>query len=530
MTQRQPEGIVFPLNDKGERSTSDAGKKIFADSFAAMGCDSIAKEVLAEKNWRYRYQKFLLTHVQESLKSPEAALKGAQGGLDSLHNNFEFIRDGKSYKVAEAMKLFKGSYSTGFLKGNKPKSANPEFVVPYKGQQLKGESLLKQVQKWADYGTIEQSAADAISMIVKNNKWADLSDKYFVLLGAGSAMGPFLVLMALGANVIAVDLDRPGIWKRLLTIAEQSSGTITFPLKKPQNQINSSEELYENAGANLITHAPEINNWLTSKDVYPDKQLTVGCYVYLDGEAHVKVVLACDAIITGLTESRKSGVAFLCTPTDVHVITDEARKKALANYNSLNWRNLVVLPIRLVGGQKLLTKNALPTVKAKDGTDFSIVDGITVPQGPNYALAKRMQHWRAVVARSQGCLASSHVAPSTATASVVSNKSFAWAYDGMPFFQPYEIFEQETSNAVMSAILIHDLNNPKAVANPSVPLKNPLALFSQNSFHGGVWRCAYKINSIGEVSVLIHFIKVLRPVFFIALVAVIALLYQRFFA
>lgn len=529
MANKMPEGIVFPQNERGERSTTDAGKKVFADSFAAMKCQEVANNCLTEKNWRYRYHKYILDHVRESLATPEAALKGAQGGLDSLHNNFEFIRDGKTFKLAEAMKQFKGTYSTGFIQGKKPKPSNPEFVVPYKGKTLKGEALLRQLKKWVSYGTIEQSAADAIEMVVKNNKWADLSDKYFVLLGAGSAMGPYLVLMALGANVVAVDLDRPGIWKRLITIAEESCGTITFPLKKPQSQINSTEELYENAGANLITHAPEINNWLTSNEVYPDKQLIVGCYVYLDGEAHVKVVLACDAIIKGMTESRKSGVAFLCTPTDVHLITDEARKVALSNYNTLDWRNLLVLPIRLFGGNKYLTKNALPTIKAKDGSEFSIVDGITVPQGPNYALAKRMQHWRAIVARSIGCLASSHIAPSTATASVVSNRQFAWAYDGMPFFKPYEIFEQETSNAVMSAILIHDLNNPKAVANPNVQLKNPLALFSQNSFHGGVWRCAYKINSIGEVSVLIHFFKVLRPVFLLFFIVVVAFLWRRFF-
>ena len=40
----------------------------------------------------------------------------------------------------------------------------------------------------------------------------DLSQRFFVLLGAGSAMGPLQVLLALGANVIAVDLDRKGIW------------------------------------------------------------------------------------------------------------------------------------------------------------------------------------------------------------------------------------------------------------------------------------------------------------------------------
>ena len=57
--------------------------------------------------------------------------------------------------------------------------------------------------------------------------------------------------------------------------------------------------------------------------------------------------------------------------------------------------------------------------------------------GPNYALAKRMQHWRAMIAFDAGCTVSSNVAPSTATISVTSNKMFARAYIGMPYFKPY---------------------------------------------------------------------------------------------
>ena len=187
------------------------------------------------------------------------------------------------------------------------------------------------------------------------------------------------------------------------------------------------------------------------------------------------------------------------------------------------------MPVRLSPGHRMLEKNALPTVKADDGNSFSIVDGLAVAQGPNYALAKRMQHWRAVVSRSvDGCWVSSHIAPSTATASVVHNKQFAWAYDGMPYFVPYEIFEQETSNAVMSGILIHDLRNKKAVANADVTLKNPLEMFKYNSFHGGVWRSAYKVGSIGQVSVIVHFIKVAKPVLLALLVLFVFYLYTRF--
>jgi len=58
-------------------------------------------------------------------------------------------------------------------------------------------------------------------------------------------------------------------------------------------------------------------------------------------------------------------------------------------------------------------------------------------------------------------------------------------------------------------------------------LANPLQLFTSGAFHGGVWRAAYKVGSIGEVSVLIHFVKVLRPVFFLLLLAIIAFVFFR---
>lgn len=188
---------------------------------------------------------------------------------------------------------------------------------------------------------------------------------------------------------------------------------------------------------------------------------------------------------------------------------------------------LVLKPLRLLTPRNMLAKNVQPTVKAQDGKEFAYVDGLVVAQGPNYALAKRMQHWRAIVARSEGCVVSSNIAPSTATASVVHNRQFAWAYDGMPFFKPLEIFQQETSNAVMSALLIHDVRNKDSVSHPSRKLDNPLELFKENSFHGGIWRCGYTVGSIGEVSVLVHFAKValkLLPILVLLLAVIFYLL------
>jgi hypothetical protein len=114
----------------------------------------------------------------------------------------------------------------------------------------------------------------------------------------------------------------------------------------------------------------------------------------------------------------------------------------------------------------------------------------------------------------------------------------------VPFFKPMEIFTQEVSHAVMTAILINDLRNKKAVANPDTPLRNPLELFSSAGFHGcvrvssqrwlsnardvvlsrsGVWRMAYKFGSVGEIAVLVHFVKVGAPYVLGLLVLLLAL-------
>ena len=166
--------------------------------------------------------------------------------------------------------------------------------------QLAGDDLKKQVAAWVEYGTIEASAGDAINKVIDNPTWMDLSDKYFVMLGAGSAMGPFKVLMALGANIIAIDLDRPGIWKNLISTARASPGTITFPMKKPQASCKDDDDLFSNSGSNLFTETPMIKDWLLS--LYKGKEFVVGSYAYLDGALHVQVSLAMDAICKALSE------------------------------------------------------------------------------------------------------------------------------------------------------------------------------------------------------------------------------------
>jgi hypothetical protein len=174
---------------------------------------------------------------------------------------------------------------------------------------------------------------------VDHPEWVDfknqVKDRYFVLLGAGSAMGPLLVLLALGANVIAIDLDRGPIWKRLIDIARKSSGSLTFPMKSDPKDCNTDNEIADKAGCNLFTHTPMIRDWLL--DLYPGKSFTVGSYAYLNGALHVQVSLAMDAICCDLSEKRKgTSLAYLCTPTDLHLVPKEVYDEQLKNYEEFS--------------------------------------------------------------------------------------------------------------------------------------------------------------------------------------------------
>ena len=384
-------GLVWPVTEvkksNGEevRSSTPTSKEILAAAIGAVNPE-LAALVLKEKKWRFGYVKHLINMVEAQCKSPEDALKVATAGLDKAYSMFQFIsKDGKTTSsFADAMAAKSDAkFYTGYVKGEVAPSKDKKLEIAYKGRQISGNELKAQVQKWVDYGTIEPSAGEAILKCADNPKWIDLSDKYFVLLGAGSAMGPFEVLMSLGANVIAIDLDRPQIFQRLIDITRKSSGSITFPMTKEQKACATDDEMYGCSGCNLFTETPQIRDWLV--DLYPGNSFTVGSYAYLNGALHVQVSLAMDAICRDLCEKRKSGttsLAYLCTPTDLHLIPKEAHDAALANYKEFSKKPFCML-MKLFGGKKVLRKNVRDPVSGVGG-DFYYVNGISVAQGPNY--------------------------------------------------------------------------------------------------------------------------------------------------
>ena len=167
--------------------------------------------------WRFSYSRHLLQHVKSSLSSKGNAIKMAQAGLDFIYDKFEFGATNEEGKVQppmplrDALKSTKQIFRTHVVQGTK-KELPKKVTVPYSrypqkdDKMLEGEELKAKLQFWAERGTIEPDTAKSLIWAVDNQTTIDLRNHWFVLLGAGAAMGPLPILLAHGANIVAVDV------------------------------------------------------------------------------------------------------------------------------------------------------------------------------------------------------------------------------------------------------------------------------------------------------------------------------------
>ena len=164
---RPLDGLVWPLvpnsEKKGDRSTTWANKQAFAAAIGAVDPD-LAERVLSERKWRQKYTKYVYRHVEISLKSKDAAVAGSKAGLEWVHNNFEFIRDGRSMKLAEAMSTITSSFETGFVKGRKPRSGIVDLKVCFTCRRKR--SVVALLQLWPACATLVYNKYFSFSILV----------------------------------------------------------------------------------------------------------------------------------------------------------------------------------------------------------------------------------------------------------------------------------------------------------------------------------------------------------------------------
>ena len=141
----------------------------------------------------------------------------------------------------------------------------------------------------------------------------------------------------------------------MIALAEGSNGRLIIPTSVKVASGAAPSEIAAVAGANLLTHGPEVCNWLCS--VCPGNTLTVGAYAYMDGTLFVRVALAMDAIAMGVCKARPDArLAYLCSPTDCFTAPISAADQGDATYDRLITA-AYASPIRTLSGGKFFQKN-----------------------------------------------------------------------------------------------------------------------------------------------------------------------------
>ncbi len=482
MTTELPQGVVFPRTEDHRRSTSALGRAVVADALRAV--DPVGATAAGQETaWRSGYVAHFRRAVEAGLGSREDALSVARHGLDSLHERMRVLgADGAEHRLGDwpSPTTVPASGPLVHTEVTGDGEVETELSLPYLGERLRGDRLRRRLDQWVVDGVVEPTVADAVGLVLANPDWLRLEGRLVAVLGAGAEMGPLPSLLRWGARVAAVDLARPAIWDRVLRQAHHGAGSVLVP-------GTSDNE----PGVDLGTGVPAVADWLEGLE----GSLVLGNYVYADGSTNVAVSMAVDELTRRLLARRDDlALAWLATPTDVFAVPGEAVRHSTGAYDARSrGARLIGRPLRTVSGGRLLRRAYLP------GVDPGVNDAMITQQGPNYALAKRLQRWRAVLARDAGATVSMNVAPPTRTRSVVRNRALAAAYGGAHRFG-VEVFEPATSNVLMAALLVHDLHTGGGPRH-----EQPWQDEAFAAAHGGVWRTAYAPRSALGLAALLGY-------------------------
>ncbi|SFL26895.1 hypothetical protein [Geodermatophilus ruber] len=471
-------GVVFPAGPDGRRSTATLGRAVVADALRPVDPPG-ARAAEQETNWRAGYLTHFRRLVEAGLESREDALAIAGAGLASLHARMRVAGPaGETGLGALATAPPGRPLATAEVTGTG--EPERELSLPFHGGRLRGDALQRRLDAWVEAGVVEPSCAEAVRTVAAHPEWLSLPGTTVVVLGAGAEMGPLTALLRWGARVAGVDLPRAALWERVFDTARRGAGTLLLPVTGDSAEDPGKADPAR-AGADLIAEVPAVADWAAG---LPGRAV-LGNYVYADGATNVRVSMAVDALTLRLAEARPDlALAFLATPTDVFAVPAAAVERSARAYaDRSRAAKLLGRPLRTLSAGRLLRRAYVP------GSDPGIADSLVAQQGPNYALAKRLQRWRATVARAAGGTVSMNVAPPTRTRSVVKNRALAAAYAGAHRFG-VEVFEPATSNVLMAAMLVHDLHTGGGPAQ-----QHPWQEEAHAAAHGGLWRSAYAPRS-----------------------------------
>lgn len=461
-------GVAFPLIE-GHRSTTHTGRAVIADSLRHVAPD-LALSAESAANWRRDYVKHFALSTEIGAASGPIALQIARDGLASLRSRMRLATPNGDRNLTLDSLTGSAKVRTTTVVG--ASTASESLQVPYRGQILQGSALVEQLHSWADDGIVEPAFVAALIALIDQPDALRLPGRTVVLLGAAASMGPLIHLTRWGAAVMAIDVPVPSVQARLHEAAHLGASRVLLP------QVEGRSE----TGLSLTDELGATSNWLN--EVLADASGPVlAAHFYADGGTHVELTAAGDLLATDLCERRPdAGLAYLATPTDSFLAPMDAVNQARTRFHESAWNGHTKRLLRTASRRTLFRPAYEELHTDESGIQWGCVDTLVEVQGPNYALAKRAQRWRAMIADHEGTPVSANVAPSAWTHSVTKNKTLAAVFRAAHRFG-VEIFQSDTASALMAAKLAADLSG----LGPERP-RHPEALLSHDAAHGGLWR------------------------------------------
>ncbi|WP_431969050.1 hypothetical protein [Nocardia sp. bgisy134] len=474
--------VAFPLRD-GSRSTSATGRAVLADAVRGVAPE-LAKTMASASNWRRDYVHHFASATELTARSGSAALRIARDGLTALRTRMRLATPREDLPLDTDVLSSAMPVDTTTVLGRG--DTVTRLRVPYRGRLLGGTDLLDQLGRWVEAGVVEPAFAEAISAVVAEPAALRLPGRTVVLLGAAAAMGPLAHLAGWGADVVVIDVPVASVQARIEQLVREGSGRAVVPRLRTR----------EHGGLSLGDELPETAAWLRS--VLADLPgPVVAAHFYADSGTHVELTAAADLVAEDVCRARDdAALAYLATPTDSFLVPADAVRQAHARWADPRWNTLPRRALRTISGGTLFRRGFETRSRDESGVEWSVVNTLVDVQGPNYALAKRAQRWRAMVAAADGIAVSANVAPSAWTHSVTKNKALAAVFRAAHHYG-VEIFHPETASALMAAKLVADLSG---LTPP--PAAHPEALFSHDAAHGGLWRQPFTPHSALPVAAL----------------------------
>src|SRR5882724_10599472 len=188
-------GVAFPAGADGRRSTSALGRAVVADALGRVD-QAGALAASRESNWRAGYLPHFRRLVEAGLASGQAAVSVARDGLASLHQRMRVISPDGAESGLNSLISAAGRQELATVTVAGAREPERALSVPYRGERLSGDALLRRLDAWVTAGVIEPSCADAVAKVAASPQMLALPGRTVAVLGAGAEIGPLSVLLS----------------------------------------------------------------------------------------------------------------------------------------------------------------------------------------------------------------------------------------------------------------------------------------------------------------------------------------------